>query len=216
MDPQAFLRMAAEAAPGAPGTPMQSAAGSRSLDEIAAGGIPGETVEEALQAFFPDALQSSLLVVAQFPEHEGAVSRLGVLAILRTRQGEAVLQKAQASALNLMEVAVLESLVAQCVSTGWQMPPQDAWSATPPWLLPGWTVKPPEEDEKPVDFGIVGPYLDQVKLGEPSKAGIPSGKVFKSAEAAAKHHTVPYADNIPASSFPKEWADRPLSAYEKQ
>ena len=90
--------------------------------------------------------------------------------------------------------------------------------ARPPWLLPGWALPAapqPTDEDQPVDFGVLRPYLDRASIGEPCEHGILSRKSFEQALTVAKNHAVPHVQAIPPGGLPKDLSERPLAAWLK-
>ena len=68
-------------------------------------------------------------------------------------------------------------------------------------------------EDGPADFGQLRPYLDEAKLGEPTRKGIPRQSMLECVVEAAANHTIPFVNEIEPGKFPKAFADRPLASW---
>jgi hypothetical protein len=228
-DPRA--RLFAAAGPPRFGGAMEAAAAQvgaphgfpADLDAVAAQLPPmgAETVTAAVSALFPDMSHRAAGAVGALLQTEGASNRADVLLMLRTRGGEAMLQRAATiehplSVLNLgeLEQAVLRANPpAIWPGCGW---PTGGTPFAPPGAPTQGTSQgqvPAPLDSATADFGQLRPYLDEAGLGEPTEEGIPRQGMLDNAVAAAARHTIPFLPAISPGQLPRGWAERPLASW---
>ena len=180
------------------------------LDRVAGEAPLLESLVEATNALFPELDAQINVEIVTFFTDQGALSRANILSMLRACDGYAVLDRAQkvAPPMSLLALAALEGLVKSAGTPVWKSGAGQSSAQEP---LP--KQMPLVDENAPVDFGKIRPFLDEAQMGEPTESGIPRAGMFDAAVAAGTKHTIPYRDAINFGEFPKGWTDRPLAHW---